>query len=157
MLTRHWPKAPRTRGDLERLVGVELGPSEWLEVGQASVDAFAAVTGDEQWIHVDPARAALSPLGTTIAHGLLTLSYGPALTSRLLSLDAFPHVLNYGYDKVRFPAPLRVGSRVRAHVVVTAVDEVPGGLQVHMSQVMTAEGLQRPVAVAEWILRVIEG
>ncbi|MGW0040997.1 MaoC family dehydratase [Rhodococcus sp. NPDC003348] len=148
------PVRPNTAADLTALVGRELGPTEWYEVTQERVNAFADATGDHQWIHVDPEKAAASPLGGTIAHGLFSLSLGPYLSSRLLAFDGFTHGLNYGYNKVRFPAPVPVGSRIRMRVTVVSADEVPGGIQVTTSQVVEREGSDKPVMVAESIARV---
>src|SRR5580704_15283482 len=117
---------PRSASDLRELVGSVLGPTEWHAVDQRSVDAFAQTTEDRQWIHVDPVRAATSPLGGTIVHGLFTLSLGPRFIDELISFDGFAHSLNYGYAKVRFPAPFPVGLRVRMLLAVDAVDEVRG-------------------------------
>ena len=137
--------------------GTELGVTEWHEVTQAAVDAFAAATGDHQWIHVDPERAAQSPLGGTIAHGLYTLSLAPAMTSALLSFEGFTFALNYGYNRVRFPAPLPVGSRVRMRATLTHADEVPGGVQFTVTQTFEREGGDKPVCVAESVARVFGG
>ncbi|WP_199434213.1 MaoC family dehydratase [Qaidamihabitans albus] len=150
------PVRPTSYSDLQELVGTELGPTEWHDVIQQGVDAFAEVTGDDQWIHVDPERAAASPLGTTIAHGLYSLSLGPAFSYRLLSFDGFAHSLNYGYDKVRFPAPVPVGSRVRMRLTVVAVEQVSGGIQVRSSQAFECEGGDKPVVIAESLARVVE-
>ncbi|WP_445152385.1 MaoC family dehydratase [Baekduia sp. Peel2402] len=147
---------PASVADLQALAGTELGPTEWLEVGQDKIDAFAEVTGDHQWIHVDPERAAESPLGTTIAHGLLTLSLGPAFMEALMSFEGFAHALNYGYEKVRFPAPVPVGSRLRMRAVVADVSEVPGGAQVTMTQTIEREGGDKPVLVAQAVARFYE-
>lgn len=119
------------------------------------MNAFADATDDHQWIHLDTERAAASDLGGTIAHGLLSLSLGPHLSGQLLSLSGFAHSLNYGYNKVRFPAPVPVGSRVRMRLGVVSSDEVPGGIQVTMSQVLEREGSDKPVMVAESIARVV--
>ena len=147
---------PASVADLKALAGAELGPTEWLEVGQDKIDAFAEVTGDHQWIHVDPERAKESPLGTTIAHGLLTLSLGPAFMEALMSFEGFAHALNYGYEKVRFPAPVPVGSRLRMRAVVADVSEVPGGAQVTMTQTIEREGGDKPVLVAQAVARFYE-
>jgi acyl dehydratase len=147
---------PASVADLKELVGRELGPTEWVEVGQDKIDAFAAVTGDHQWIHVDPERAAESPLGSTIAHGLLTLSLGPAFMEALMSFGGFAHALNYGYEKVRFPAPVPVGSRLRMRAVVADVSEVTGGAQVTMTQTIEREGGDKPVLVAQAVARFYE-
>ena len=141
---------------LRDLVGSVLGPTGWYEVDQAKVDGFAETTEDRQWIHVDPARAAASPFGGTIVHGLLTLSLGPRLLEELISFDGFAHSLNYGYRKVRFPAPFRVGGRIRMHLSIDAVDAVPGGVQLTSTQTFELEGAQKPVCVAESLARFVE-
>lgn len=155
-LTR-FPVTPENTAELESLVGKEIGPTAWHDVTQERVNAFADATGDQQWIHVDPERAKDSPLGTTIAHGLYSLSLGPVFSYSLLSFEAFTHSLNYGYDKVRFPAPLPVGSRLRMTSKIIAVDRVPGGVQVRAQQTFEREGSDKPVAVAESLARVVEG
>ena len=109
------------------LVGRELGPTDWLEVDQERIDTFARATDDPQWIHVDPVRAADGPFGTTIAHGYLTLSLCVPLMSRTLGLTGYRMGINYGVNKVRFPAPLPSGSRIRGRFAVQSVDEVEGG------------------------------
>jgi acyl dehydratase len=147
---------PASVADLKELVGRELGPTEWVDVPQEKIDAFAEVTGDHQWIHVDPERAKDSPLGTTIAHGLLTLSLGPAFMEALMSFEGFAHALNYGYEKVRFPAPVPVGSRLRMRAVVADVSEVSGGAQVTMTQTIEREGGDKPVLVAQAVARFYE-
>jgi acyl dehydratase len=143
--------------ELRAALGTELGVTEWQEVTQAEVDAFADATGDHQWIHVDPERAARSPLGGTIAHGLYTLSLAPVLTSSLLSLDGFAFALNYGYDRVRFPAPLAVGARLRMRATLAAVTDIPGGAQITIVQTFEREGSDKPVCVAESLARVYVG
>lgn len=149
------PARPSTAAELSELVGTELGPTPWYEISQDRVNAFADATDDHQWIHLDTERAAASDLGGTIAHGLLSLSLGPHLSGQLLSLSGFAHSLNYGYNKVRFPAPVPVGSRVRMRLGVVSADEVPGGIQVTMSQILEREGSDKPVMVAESIARVV--
>ena len=109
------------------LIGQELGPTEWLDVDQERIDRFADATGDHQWIHVDAERAAEGPFGTTIAHGYLTLSLLPLLMSDTLNLTGYRMGINYGVNKVRFPAPVPSGSRIRATFTVQSVEEVPGG------------------------------
>jgi acyl dehydratase len=138
------------------LIGRELGPTEWYEITQERIDAFAAVTNDHQWIHVDPERAASSPFGSTIAHGLFSLSLGPQFSYQLIAFDGFAHSLNYGYDKVRFPAPVPVGSRLRMRSTVVSAEQLPGGIQVKTRQVVEREGSDKPVAVAEAVARVVE-
>jgi acyl dehydratase len=143
--------------ELRAVMGTEFGVTDWHEVTQAEVDAFADATGDHQWIHVDPERAAQSPLGGTIAHGLFTLSLAPAMTSSLLSFEGFAFALNYGYNRVRFPAPLPVGSRVRMRATLAAVEDIPGGAQITIVQTFEREGEDKPVCVAESLARVYVG
>lgn len=150
------PVRPSTFDELRELLGTELGPTDWHEVTQRRIDAFAEITGDDQWIHVDPERAAASPMGTTIAHGLYSLSLGPAFSHRLLSFEGFAHSLNYGYDKVRFPAPLPVGSRVRMRLTLSAAEQLEGGIQIRSTQTFEREGHDKPVVVAESLGRVVE-
>lgn len=132
-------------------IGSEHGPSDWLPIEQDRVDAFAAATDDEQWIHVDPERAAAGPFGGTIAHGYLTLSLLPALTGQLLTVDAIAMAVNYGLDKVRFLQPVRVGSRVRAVGRITSAEKVSMGIRVGMSVTVEIDGAQKPALVAETI------
>ena len=133
---------------LRACVGSELGVSEWLEVDQALVDRFADVTDDHQWIHVDPERAAESPLGGTIAHGLLVLSLGPRLSREIYEVTGFRLVLNYGYDKVRFPAPTPVGKRLRMRARLAELTEVAGGVRIVVEQTYEVEGQEKPCCVA---------
>jgi acyl dehydratase len=142
---------------LRAALGTELGVTDWHEVTQAQIDAFADVTGDHQWIHVDRERAAQTPFGGTIAHGLFTLSLAPAMTDSLLNLfDGFAFALNYGYNRVRFPAPLPVGARVRLRATLAAVEDIPGGAQITIVQTFEREGGEKPVCVAESLARVYE-
>ncbi len=139
---------------LRDLVGVELGPTGWLEVSQARIDAFAEATDDRQWIHVDPIRATDGPFGTTVAHGYLTLSLcAPLLSEALAGLVDSSMSINYGSNKVRFPAPVPAGSRIRARVIVRSVDDVPGGEQAVVVTTVEREGGEKPVCVAEIVLR----
>ena len=135
--------------DIKALVGTKLGPSPWLLVDQERVDRFADATDDHQWIHVDPERAATGPYGRTIAHGYLTVSLLPALASPLTPREGFSAAINYGSDKVRFPVPLPVGTRVRAWATPVAVDDHPRGLMVKQLVEIEAEGIDKPVCVAE--------
>jgi acyl dehydratase len=128
--------------------GSELGVSNWHEVTQEAVDRFAEVTGDHQFIHVDPERAAQTPLGGTIAHGLYTLSLGPGLVEELVTFTGFAIALNYGYDRVRFPAPLPVGDHVRLQASLGEVTEIAGGIRVVIEQTFHARGGGKPVCVA---------
>jgi acyl dehydratase len=140
-----------TRTDLDAAVGQTLGPSDWLTIDQQRIDLFAEATDDRQWIHVDPARAAAGPYGSTVAHGYLTLSLLPALVDDVLDYAGWPAKLNYGSDKVRFPAPVPVGSRLRASVEVAAVRDVPAGIQVVNRVTVEIDGSDRPALVAETI------
>jgi acyl dehydratase len=133
--------------------GLELGPSEWKEIRQDRIDAFADATGDHQWIHVDPERAADGPFGTTVAHGFLTLSMLPEATFALMRVEDASAAINYGLDKVRFPAPVPVGSRIRASFRIADVSEVPGGVQVKTVATVEREGGEKPVCVAETLSR----
>ena len=137
------------------LVGRELGPTDWLEVDQERIDTFARATDDPQWIHVDPARAAEGPFGTTIAHGYLTLSLCVPLMSRTLGLTGYRMGINYGVNRVRFPAPLPSGSRIRGRFTVQSVDEVEGGEQGVVLATIEREGADKPVCVAELVVRMM--
>ena len=135
-------------------VGDEFGPSEWLEIDQERIDRFAEATDDPQWIHVDPVRAAEGPFGTTIAHGFLTLSLlvrfwyevGP-------KDDEYRMGINYGTNKVRFPSPVPVGSRVRGRFTVAALEEIEGGIQLTLNGIAEREGQEKPVCAAELVFR----
>ena len=139
---------------LRAAVGQHAGYSEWHEVTQEQVDLFAQATGDRQWIHVDPERAAAGPFGTTIAHGYLTLSLISMLAAQVSRVDGVAMVINYGCNKVRFPAPVPVGGRVRAGVVPKSVDDVPGGVQVVNEITIELEGSAKPGCVAETVARL---
>jgi acyl dehydratase len=141
--------------ELEAAVGEELGVSGWHEVTQADIDRFAEATGDRYWIHVDPERAVSSDLGSTIAHGLLTLSLGPACTDAIVSFEGFSIRMNYGYGKVRFPAPLPVGSRVRMRARLADVSTNGSGAQATLQQTFEREGADKPVCVAEMLLWLV--
>jgi acyl dehydratase len=149
--------APRTVAELESLVGTELGPSSWLEVEQARIDGFARATDDEQWIHVDPERAAAGPYGTTIAHGFLTLSLTVPLLFEVLDVSGFHSAVNYGVNRVRFPAPVPVGSRVRGRFSVDDVTRVEGGAQLLLTGTVEREGGEKPVCVAQLLVRLVGG
>jgi acyl dehydratase len=140
--------------ELVKAVGEHLGHSEWHEVGQDRVNGFADATDDHQWIHVDPERAKAGPFGTTIAHGFLTLSLVPGLSSEVYRVDNVRMGINYGLDKVRFPAPVPVGSRLRGGVELLGADEVAGGaLQVRCRVTVEREGSEKPACVAETLSR----
>jgi acyl dehydratase len=141
---------------LRQAEGEVLGTSDWHEVTQDAIDDFADVTGDHQWIHVDPERAKDTPFGGTIAHGYFTLSLAPKLTSEIFAMDGFAFAVNYGLNKVRFPAPLPVGSKVRAQARVVKLEDVPGGAQMTLELTFEREGGEKPVCVAETLVRVYE-
>ena len=136
-------------------VGDVFGPSTWIVVPQERIDAFADATDDHQWIHVDPERAKDGPFGGTIAHGYLTLSLVPYLGSQVFALDTPGAKLNYGVNKVRFPSPLPVGSRIRAHVKVVDVADVPAGKQVTFGWAIEIEGGTKPACVAETVVLLL--
>lgn len=133
-------------------VGDTFGPSSWVEITQEKIDLFAEATGDHQWIHVDPERAKDGPFGTTIAHGYLTLSLVPMASFEVVPSSGRMGV-NYGVNRVRFPAPVPVGSRLRTSFEVSQVEEIQGGDQVTMTATVEREGGEKPVCVAEVISR----
>ena len=143
--------------ELKTRVGDELGVSDWRDVTQADIDAFAEVTGDDQWIHVDPERAKDTPFGGTIAHGYFTLSLAPVFSYELFELTGVAMGINYGTNKVRFPAPLPVGSRVRMRMALQDVQDIPGGAQLTMLLTFERDGGDKPVCVAETLSRVYAG
>jgi len=138
-------------------VGEELGVSEWHAVTQADIDKFAEVTGDDYWIHLDTERAKSGPFGGTIAHGYYTLSLAPMFSYRLFSFSGFAFGVNYGVNRVRFPAPMPVGDRVRMRAKLAAVDAIPGGAQITTELTFEREGGDKPVCVAESLSRVYTG
>jgi len=140
--------------ELRKAEGDDLGTSDWHDVTQKAIDAFADVTGDHQWIHVDPERARETPFGGTIAHGYYTLSLAPMFVEQVLAFEEFAFAVNYGLNKVRFPAPLPVGGRVRAQVKLAGVEDVPGGAQITLELSFEREGGDKPVCVAETLARV---
>jgi acyl dehydratase len=138
---------------LSKQVGNHLGYSEWHEITQDQVQLFAEATGDYQWIHLDVERAKAGPFGSTIAHGYLTLALAPVLLSEVYSVSGISMGVNYGLNKVRFPAPVTIGSKVRMGVVIDVVDEIAGGAQVTLTGTWEVEGATKPVCVAEIIFR----
>lgn len=134
--------------DLQPLVGQEIGVSDWIEIDQARIDRFADATGDHQWIHVDPARAAAGPFGATIAHGFLTLSLLPAMGMAAFEIEGLRMSVNYGLDRVRFPAPVRAGSRLRGRFVLREYQPIEGGAQLVVECTMEIEGGAKPACVA---------
>jgi len=139
--------------ELAAMAAVSLGHSSWRTVAQDRVDGFAEATGDHQWIHVDPARAASGPFGATIAHGFLTLSLIPGLLGEVVEVGGAGLVVNYGLNRVRFPAPVPVGSRVRGSVELMGSEEVAGGVQTAFRVSVEVEGTQKPACVAEILFR----
>lgn len=141
--------------ELRSLVGQCLGTSDWIQVTQERVDAFAAGTDDRQWIHCDPHRAAgESPYGTTVAHGFLTLSLCNALVGQIFAIEGVRMVLNYGLNRVRFPAPVRVGSRVRMSCTLIALKETRGCVQATFKQSFEVDDEPKPACVAETVVRI---
>jgi acyl dehydratase len=138
-------------------VGQELGVSDWHQVTQEDINTFAEVTGDDQFIHVDVERAKETPFGGTIAHGYYTLSLAPRFSYAMFSLEGFAFGVNYGLNRVRFPAPLPVGSRVRMRATLASVEDIPGGAQLTTELTFEREGGDKPVCVAESLARVYTG
>ena len=142
--------------ELTAAQGGELGTSEWVTVTQDAVNLFADATGDHQWIHVDPERAAKGPFGSTIAHGYMTLSLLPALMHTMYSVEGIKLAINYGLNKVRFPAPVPVGSRVRATSTLVNVEDLGNGaVQLTVSTTVEVEGSPKPACVAESLVRYV--
>lgn len=135
--------------------GSQFGPTEWLRVGQDRVDLFADATDDHQWIHVDPERAKDGPFGATIAHGLLTLSLLPHFSHQLYRVDNIKLAVNYGYNKVRFITPVKVGANIRARGEITAIDRLEGAIQATTTITVEIEDSSKPAAVAESIVRYV--
>ena len=145
---------PRTFNSISELtaaIGEDLGYGEWLEVTQDRIDAFAVATGDHQWIHVDPERAKNGPFGKTIAHGYLTLSLLPLLAGNIFTVNGPKLVINYGLNKVRFPSPVTVGSRVRANAEIVSIDDSPAGVTMVVRSTVQIDGVEKPACVAETV------
>jgi acyl dehydratase len=141
---------------LRSLIGQEAGSSDWIRIDQQTIDAFAEVTGDRQWIHIDPERAKTeSRYGHTIAHGFLTLSLLSRLSREAVEVAGdFGMRVNYGLNRVRFPAPVPEGSRIRARFTVQSVEDVEGGYQIVWLATVDVEGSEKPALVAEWVVRL---
>jgi acyl dehydratase len=139
--------------EFHALTGEHLGWSDWLVIDQARVNLFADATDDHQWIHVDPERAAAGPFGGPIAHGYLTLSLIPALIHEVLEVEGMTFGVNYGCNKVRFPAPVKVGAKLRLGASVGSVEDVKGGVQVILEVTLTTEDADKPSCVAEVVYR----
>ena len=146
---RHFAKLQ----ELQSLVGQELGVSDWIGVDQKRIDLFAEATNDHQWIHVDPVRAATGPFGATVAHGFLTLSLLPELFATGFAIDDVRMGINYGLNRVRFPAPVRVGSRLRGHFKLSSYEAIEGGAQLVVETTIELEGSAKPACVAESVSR----
>ncbi|MXZ84987.1 MAG: MaoC family dehydratase [Acidimicrobiia bacterium] len=143
-----------TVDDLSAAAGQHLGWSDWMEITQERVNQFADATGDHQWIHIDPERAATeSPYGATIAHGYLTLSLTNMFLPSLITVEQISMGINYGVNKVRFPAPVPVGSRVRVGAELSSVDEINGGVQAVITITVEVEGSPKPACVVESLTR----
>jgi acyl dehydratase len=138
---------------LKERVGDHLGYSDWHQITQDQVNRFADATGDHQWIHVDVGRAKQGPFGGPIAHGYLTLSLAPALLPEIYQVEDVTMAVNYGLNKLRFPSPVPVGSKVRAGATLAGVDEIPGGAQVTMDVTFEVEGQEKPACVAQVLFR----
>jgi acyl dehydratase len=139
--------------DLQPLVGHEVGVSDWITVDQARIDLFAQATGDHQWIHVDVERAKAGPFGGTVAHGFLTLSLLPEMAASAFDIDEVRMGVNYGLNRVRFPAPVPSGSRLRGRFKLLAYEPIDGGAQLVVEVTMEREGSTKPVCVAESVTR----
>jgi acyl dehydratase len=139
--------------EFKKYSGEHLGHSGWHEVDQAQVNLFADATGDHQWIHVDPERAAKGPFGVAIAHGYLTLALVPTLLHEVIDVQGMAFGVNYGCNRVRFPAPVKVGSKIRLGAQVMSVEDVQGGAQVLLEVTIEAEGEAKPGCVAEVVYR----
>lgn len=141
--------------EMRTLLGQRLGTSDWFDVTQQRVQAFADGTNDHQWIHCDVERARReSPYGTTVAHGFFTLSLSPALGDEIYDVEGLKMALNYGLNRVRFPAPVRVGSRVRMHSDLIGLKDIPGGVQATFKLTFEVEGQDKPACVAESLARL---
>lgn len=151
------PRVFASPDELRAAVGEQLGWTDWLEVDQQRINAFAEATGDHQWIHVDPERAAQGPFGSTIAHGFLTLSLIPSLTPQIFRVEGVRMGVNYGVNKVRFPSPVPVGSRIRSHVTMGEVTDLPAGKQLALRHTVEIEGHDKPACVAETVVLLLGG
>ena len=143
--------------ELKQAEGEELGVSDWHQITQADIDAFADVSGDDLWMDVDPERAKDTPFGSTIAHGYFTLSLAPRFTDQVMKLEGFAMAINYGLNRVRFPSPVPVDSNVRMRARLAELSDIPGGAQMVMALTFEREGGEKPVCVAESVVRVYTG
>jgi acyl dehydratase len=143
----------QTLFELQTLGGAHLGTSDWIHIDQARIDRFAEVTGDDQWIHIDPVRAAAGPFGATVAHGHLTLSLLPVMVRSAFKVGDVRMTVNYGLNRVRFPAPVPVGSRLRGHFKLMTFEAIAGGAQLVVEVTTEREGHLKPVCVAQSVAR----
>ncbi len=141
--------------DLLAAVGTELGSSDWVAIEQDRIDGFADATDDHQWIHVDPEAAAAGPFGSTIAHGYLTLALTNRFLPQIVRVDGVSMGINYGVNKVRFPQPVPVGSRVRGHATLTHAEEIDGGVQAVITMTVEIEGGTKPACIVESVSRFL--
>ncbi len=139
--------------EFRALVGQHLGHSDWVEMSQDRIDRFADATGDHQWIHVDPERAATGPFGTTVAHGYLTLSLVPLLLAQVVRVEGAALSVNYGCNRVRFPSPVPAGSDVRLGASVASVEDVEAGVQVVLDVTVEVRGAEKPSCAAQLVFR----
>jgi acyl dehydratase len=144
-----------TIADLEAAIGEDIGPTDWIEIDQARVNLFADATDDHQWIHVDVEQSAAGPFGGTIAHGYLTLSLIPHLTSQLFRVETPGARLNYGLNKVRFPNPVLVGKRIRGRASIVSLTDVPAGKQLTVAYTVEIEDESKPACVAETVVLLL--
>ena len=149
MTIKHFAKL----ADLQGMVGQELAVSDWMAIEQSRIDAFAQATGDHQWIHIDPVRAAAGPFGATVAHGFLTLSLIPMLSETAWAIDDVRMGVNYGLNRVRFAAPVRVGSKLRGRFKLLSYEPLDGGAQLTVEVLIEIEGGSKPACVAESLSR----
>lgn len=149
-------KVLNTRAEVSAAAGKELGVSRWLDITQDRIDEFARATGDHQWIHVDPEKSADGPFGSTIAHGYLTLSLLPFLGAQIFAFAGERAKVNYGINKVRFPAPVPVGAKIRARVELSEVHEINSGQRVHLHWTIETKGSEKPACVAETVVLLMD-
>ncbi|AQA01502.1 dehydratase [Mycobacterium sp. MS1601] len=143
-----------TIANLTEQTELDLGASHWMEIDQPRIDAFAVITEDPQWIHIDPERSAAGPFGTTIAHGYLTMSLIAPVLNELFAVDDAVASINYGANKIRFPSAVPVGSRLRGHLTLVGAEPVAGGVQATLRVTMEIEGADKPACVAEVLIRL---
>ena len=149
------PTVFKTPQELLDASGTDLGVTDWLEITQERINLFAEATGDHQWIHTNPEKAKDGPFGTTIAHGYLTLSLTNLFLPDLLQVNEISMGINYGVNKIRFPQPVTVNSRIRAHGTITEVEEINGGVQAIVQLTIEIDGVEKPACIVESISRFL--